>query len=541
MKTQNQLLALASIGQLVGCISLQAAEHKSSRSSDRPNILFCIADDASYHHFGANGCPWVSTPNFDRVAEDGILYENCYTPNAKSAPSRAVVLTGRYSWQLGEGGNHITNFPADVKVFTEVLKESGYDVAYTGKTWAPGNPGIVDGKPRQLTGRPFQSKKTVPPTKGINKCDYAGNFKDFLDNNNGDKPWVFWFGSTEPHRKYEYGTGVKLGHRSTEEIDEVPAFWPDNQTVRNDLLDYGYEIEYYDNQIGMMLDELEKRGELNNTLIIITSDNGMPFPRCKANDYEYSNHMPLAMMWADGIKNPGRKVSSYVSFIDLAPTILDVAGAQIKDNGMKEITGHSLMSALKDNMTKKELKQRQTLFLGRERDDYGRPDNQGYPIRAILQDNYLYIWNVKPGLMPAGNPETGYLDVDGSPTKTTILNLKRDDIDTRLWELSFGFRPEEELYDLGSDPYCMINLAGNSNFKEIQESLSKQLKAELIRTNDPRMGDSGDIFDHYRFDSEDKWNFFERVTSGELKEPWNQTRWVNPDDYEYYHEHFNSK
>ena len=146
----------------------------------RPNILFCIADDAAWLHFGAYGCGWVSTPVFDSVAARGILFENCYTPNAKSAPSRASLLTGRYSWQLGEAGNHICHFPEDIKVFTEALEEAGYDVAFTGKGWAPGNPGMKDGRKRQLTGEAWQSRKLTPPTPEILATDYAANFSDFL-------------------------------------------------------------------------------------------------------------------------------------------------------------------------------------------------------------------------------------------------------------------------------------------------------------------------------------------------------------------------
>lgn len=101
----------------------------------------------------------MNTPAFDRVASEGVVFDNCYTPNAKSAPSRAVLLTGRYSWQLEAGGNHITNFPSNYKVFTEVLGEQGYAVGFTGKGWSPGNPGEVDGKPRRLTGNLTRSAR----------------------------------------------------------------------------------------------------------------------------------------------------------------------------------------------------------------------------------------------------------------------------------------------------------------------------------------------------------------------------------------------
>lgn len=498
----------------------------------RPNILFCIADDASFQHFSRSGCPWVSTPTFDRMADRGLFFERCYTPNAKSAPSRAILLTGRYSWQLGEAGNHICNFPADVKVFTEVLAEAGYDVAFTGKGWAPGNPGVIEGEPRLLTGKPYQQARLTPPTPAMNKCDYVANFKAFLEDNGGDRPWFFWFGSTEPHRPYTYGTGVSLGGRNTAEIDEVPAFWPDNEVVRNDLLDYGFEIEYYDRQIGRMLDELEARGMLGNTLVVITSDNGMPFPRCKANDYEYSNHMPCVMMWGDGIRNPGRTVDSFVSFIDMAPTFLELAGIDGEQSGMQSISGQSLTCFFDDRTSRKELERRRAILLGRERDDYGRPRNQGYPIRAIIRDNLLLIWNVKPHLMPAGNPETGYMDVDGSPTKTAILGMKRCGTENRFWDLSFGLRPEYELYDLDRDPYCMNNLAELPALAEKRRKLIAELETRLRLQDDPRMGVDGDCFDSYPFDSRDKWNFYERVVSGEIREPWKTTGWINPTDYE---------
>ena len=211
----------------------------------RPNILFCIADDAAWLHFGAYGCQWVSTPVFDSVAARGVLFENCYTPNAKSAPSRASLLTGRYSWQLGEAGNHICHFPEDAGVFTEALEEAGYDVAFTGKGWAPGNPGMKNGRRRQLTGEAWQNRKLTPPTSEMLATDYAANFSDFLSSReDASRPWFFWFGCREPHRRYEYGSGAAKGGRTTGEIDRVPAFWPDNETVRNDMLDYGFEIEH---------------------------------------------------------------------------------------------------------------------------------------------------------------------------------------------------------------------------------------------------------------------------------------------------------
>jgi arylsulfatase A-like enzyme len=394
-------------------------------AADRPNILFAIADDLSYPHMSAYGTTWVTTPAFDRVASQGILFQNGYTPNAKCGPSRASVLTGRQAWELGQIGNHIAVWPANAfRTYVEALAEKGYHVGQTGKGWAPGR--LESGSMRSLTGRDFSERRLTPPTKGISANDYAANFAGFLDAKAPDQPWCFWYGASEPHRHYEYGSGVRVGGKKTSAIENVPGFLPDNETVRNDLLDYALEIEHFDRHLGRMIALLEERGELDNTLIVITADNGMPFPRAKGMQYEYSNHVPLAMMWPKGIRNPGRVETSFVSFVDFAPTFLKIAGVDWKDSGMEPTSGKDLVELFADGYRKQD---RSYIVLGQERHDYGRPMNQGYPIRSIIQEGWLYIHNLKPDLWPAGNPETGYLNTDGSPSKTAILDLRRQGID----------------------------------------------------------------------------------------------------------------
>lgn len=532
---KNSIIALALSECFVLSASVSTQSTKAINRQNRPNILFCIADDASYFHFGANGCRWVNTPAFDGLAKQGILFSNCYTANAKSAPSRACVLTGLYSWQSREAGNHNANFPLDLKVVTEALAGNGYDVACTGKGWAPGNPGIkANGEVRELTGKPYQKRKLAPPTTGINVNDYLANFSDFLDNNKGQKPWFFWFGATEPHRPYEYASGETKGLKLKSMIDEFPAFWPDNDSVRTDMLDYAFEIEYFDKQIQRFVNELDKRGILENTIIVVTSDNGMPFPRCKANNYEYAAHMPLVVMWKNGISHPGRTVSDYVNFIDFTPTFLDVSHTPQSKSGMQTPSGKSLKSIFKNGKSGFTEPERHSLISGRERDDYGRPKNQGYPIRSIIKDNLMYIWNIKPWLYPAGNPVTGYLDCDGSPTKSTILSQRRNKGKSVYWNLCFGFRPEEELYDLSQDRFCITNLAYKKEYQVKKAALRMELMTKLKSQNDPRINGQGDIFDNYSYNSkeENAWNFWENVTSGLIEQPWKETGWVMPSDYE---------
>ena len=177
-----------------------------------------MGDDISFPHMSAYGTTWVKTPGFDRVAAEGILFNNAYTPNAKSSPSRACFLTGRNSWQLEEAGNHVPFFPPKFKTFMEALDQNGYHTGYTAKGWAPGVANDSTGQPRLMTGMAFNSKTTDPPADGISNIDYAGNFSDFLDARKDNKPFCFWYGSKEPHRKYEYGSGIKKGGKQLQDI-----------------------------------------------------------------------------------------------------------------------------------------------------------------------------------------------------------------------------------------------------------------------------------------------------------------------------------
>jgi hypothetical protein len=495
-------------------------------AEDRPNILFAISDDQSFPHASAYGTEWVSTPAFDRVAREGLLFTRCYTPNAKCAPSRASILTGRNSWQLEEAANHWCYFPAKFATYAEVLGKHGYVTGMTGKGWAPGVARDAEGKSRQLAGKPFSSRRTNPPTSAISANDYAANFADFLDTVSGDQPFCFWFGATEPHRRYEYESGAKVGGKSVEEIDHVPAFWPDNEVIRNDLLDYAFEIEHFDQHLGRMLDELQRRGMLDNTLVVVTSDNGMPFPRVKGQEYELSNHLPLAIMWRQGIRDPGRSVSDLVSFIDLAPTYLEAAGIDWGSSGMANSPGVSLISVFRNQLSKPH---REFVLIGKERHDIGRPGDVGYPVRGIIRDSFLLLRNFETDRWPAGNPETGYLNTDGSPTKTQILNDRRTGKEVRPWQLAFGKRPAIEMFNIELDQDCMNNLAGEARYADSQKQLMKTLEEALREEGDPRIEGQGEIFDRYPYANEGERGFYEKFVDDPASV---KAGWVNASDFE---------
>ncbi|HEY1174508.1 MAG TPA: sulfatase [Verrucomicrobiae bacterium] len=490
-------------------------------ATKRPNILFAIADDWSYGHAGVYGAKWVKTPGFDRVAKEGLLFQNAFTPNAKCAPSRSMIITGRYSWQLGEAANHICYFPAKFKSVVEVLGENGYTTAFTGKGWGPGEAKDANGKVRQMTGKPYQKRKAEGATTGIGNIDYAGNFADFLAEAPKDQPWFFWYGSFEPHRAYEYGSGVTKGGKKLSDIDRVPAYWPDNETTRNDMLDYAFEVEHTDNHLVRMLETLEKRGELENTIVIVTSDHGMPFPRVKGQVYEDSNHVPLAIRWPAGIKKSGRVINDYVNFTDLAPTFLELAQIGFKKTGMAVITGQSLSDILNSEKNGQVNPKRDHVLVGKERHDVGSPNDVGYPVRGIIKDNVLFLQNFEPERWPACNPETGYLNCDAGAIKSWLIANRTNLESKKFWSLSFGKRPAEELYDLKQDPDCVVNLASSVVMEKKKQALKQQMEQELKAQGDPRMFGNGKVFDEYVYADERTRNFYERFMKGEkLKAGW---------------------
>lgn len=490
-----------------------------------PNILFAVADDWGVHA-GCYGTRWVRTPSVDRVAREGLRFTSAYTPTAKCAPSRAVMLTGRYPWQNEQACNHLAYFPADLTAWPEVLAGRGWRVGITGKGWGPGVANDAAGKPRRMTGTPFDRRKAEPPTSGIAGLDYAANFVDFLDAAPAGAPWCFWYGSLEPHRGYERGSGAAKGGKGPADVDRVPAYLPDSDVVRNDLLDYALEVEHFDAHLGRMLAELERRGLLNDTLVIVASDHGMPFPRVKGYAYHDSNHVPFLVRWPSAVRSPGRAVEEFVDFTDLAPTILDAAGIDPAGSGMKPIAGRSLRPLFEAGPDGRAAGWRDHVLVGKERTDVGRPHDQGYPIRGLVAADFLYLRNYEPSRWPAGNPETGYLDTDGGPTKTLILERGRADRADPFWSLGFGMLPADQLYDLRADPDCVRNLAASPEHAGRAREMRDRMEAELREQGDPRMSGRGHVFDAYPATA--GAGFYDRYLRGEKP----RAGWVDPGDFE---------
>jgi len=478
---------------LFGAAALgSCAQTMSSRKPKRhPNILFCLADDWSWPHASIAGDKVVKTPTFDRVACEGVLFENAFVTAPSCTPSRGSIVTGQWHWRLEEGGNLWSTLPAKFEVYPDMLERAGYHVGFTRKGWGPGRDG-PGGRTRNPAGPRYK------------------NFGQFLKTRPDGKPFCFWFGSYDPHRGYKWQSGVNSGMKL--ENVEVPACLPDSEEVRTDICDYYWEVQRFDREVGELLKTLEENGELDNTLVVISGDNGMPFPRCKSNLYDMGTNVPLAVRWGARVKG-GRVVEDFISLSDLAPTFLEAAGLK----PTTDMTARSFLNILTSRKSGRVDPKRDHVLTGKERHVPCQETGMaGFPMRAIRTHDFLYIRNFKPERWPAGAPKGyaqptkivvsrplgtfyGYGDVDAAPTKSYMLKYRNDPKVGRLFELAFGKRPAEELYDLRKDSGQLNNVAERAEYAKVKSELAAVLMAELKATKDPRVLGRGDAFDKYPY------------------------------------------
>lgn len=449
----------------------------TSELEKRPNILFCIADDWGWPHAGVYGDSVVQTPVFDQLAKEGILFDQAYVSSPSCTPSRSAILTGQHFWRLEQAANLWSTLDRKFPVYPLLFEEAGYAIGSWRKSWGPGD----------LSVGGYDTIRPAGPK-------YEG-FGAFLVEKPADQPFCFWLGASDPHRPYEAGTGAAAGI----DVDAltVPGFYPDNEMIRNDIADYYYEVNRFDRDVGAAMAMLDSIGELDNTIIVVTGDHGMPFPRCKANLYDWGTRVPLVLRWGAKIKQP-KRTSQFVSLIDLAPTFLELAGLPIPE----EMTGNSLAAFVNGAGLESDF-----VTMGRERHTPAQasPSLAGYPGRAIRTEDYLYIRNVAPERWPAGVPQGAthpfdvFADSDNGPTKTFLLENREDPGIRPYYDWAFGQRPAEELYAVKDDPYQLNNLAGQEAFRDAKAALSARLDSVLVATRDPRMIGSLVLFDSYPY------------------------------------------
>ena len=446
----------------------------------RPNILFAIADDWGYPHAGLYGDKVVKTPVFDQLGKTGVIFDHAYVSSPSCAPSRAAIVTGQWHWRLKEAANLYGPIPRENPLYTLLLAEAGYHVGLTRKGWGPGS---SKGWPHNPAGKSYKS------------------FDQFLKARPKGKPFCFWFGSSDPHRGYKKDSGAKSGINL--DAIELPGCFPDSPEVRGDVADYYFEVQRFDREVGEMITKLKEIGEYENTLILMTGDHGMPFPRAKSNLYDLGTRVPLVAHWPAKIKKSNR-LSNFVSLIDVAPTFLEAAGVEIP----KIMSGQSMLPMFAEGYTSE--KGRQSILTGKERHVPGQeaPNPGGYPCRSLRDHDFLLIRNFETKWWPAGTPnyekaffKNGWLgDCDNGPTKSYIVDNKdKDDSHKRFYELSFGFRPEWELFDCKKDPHQLNNIADKPEYAEILSRMKEKLMKDLAAAGDPRATGEAQSFQTYPY------------------------------------------
>lgn len=521
----RQIILLAGVVTTL-CCSVVAAEEK------RPNIVFAFADDwgryaSAYAAIEPGGLSdIISTPNFDRVAKEGVLFTNAFVNAPSCTPCRSSLLSGQYFWRTGQGAIlQGAIWDSNIPSYPLILQKAGYHIGHTYKVWSPGTPANA----------PYGGKSTAYGKRGskfngfsqfVSRQDdieagkqtlleeVRGNFTDFLADRKDVEPFCYWFGPTNVHRKWIQGSGKKLWGLNPDDLKgKVPRFLPDEHVVREDLADFMGEAMAFDAGLGVLLEELEKTGELDNTIVVVSGDHGAPgFPNGKCNLYDFGTHVPLAIRWPKNV--PGnRVVHDFVCLPDLATTFVEAGGEAVPD----VMTGKSLLPILTSDKSGVVDPSRDAVITGRERHvAKARTDWMPYPQRAIRTKSFLYIRNFKPDRWPMGtgpgygtddaamptfeelreNTFAAFGDLDASPTKAWVaLNCEQDPSKRKFFDYAFGLRPEEELYDLKVDPDQVYNVASAERYADIKNELSARLLKTLKETGDPRVTGDGTTFD----------------------------------------------
>jgi arylsulfatase A-like enzyme len=436
-----------------------------------PNILVLIADDWSWPHAGALGDPVVKTPTFDRLMKEGVHFKHAFVSSPSCSPSRFAIASGQYHWRLESGQDLGGSLPKNTPGFSELLEHAGYQIGFSRKGAQPSKHAHTG---RDPFGKRFKS------------------FPEFFTEKKEGQPFCFWYGAGEPHRPYLAGTGEKAGLDPAKVV--VPPGLPDNGTIREDLCDYLERVQRFDRDAGRILKLLENMGELENTIVVMTSDNGMPFPRCKATLYDMGTRVPLVIRWGAEVKG-GRNIDDFVSLTDLAPSFLEAAGLPIP----AVMTGRTLLPILRSEKSGQVEPTRTHVIMGMEQHVFPNPS------RAIRTADFLYIRNFEPGKWKTGrgdgNPpaydfskrdwprgaEAFSYNIDPSPTKQWMLQHPDDPAS----KLCFSPRPEEELYDLRKDPGQLHNVAADKDHQTQRAWHRELLEAQLVASDDPRMGVRG--------------------------------------------------
>lgn len=418
------------------------------KAAEQPNIILIIADDLSWNDLGAYGHPTIHTPNIDKMAKQGVLFNNAYLTASSCSPSRASIITGRYPHNTDAEQLHWA-VPSNQITFTEKLKEVGYWTAAAGK-WHLGD---------EIRNR-FDLVREAE--YGIGDLSGMGDWQNLLEERPKTKPFFLWLASWDAHRPFKQGNHP---HKHKQSDVKLPPYYPATELYLDDFVDYYDEIARFDDEIGNIVKKLKKQGIAENTLILIMADNGRPYARDKTTLYDSGVKTPFIAYWPGKIAT-GKASNAILSSIDIAPTLLELAGSTISAS-FEGMSFTKLLSNPEQSFRKYAFSERNW----HDFEDHGR---------SVKSAQYRYILN-------------NYNDLPATPSADTVYHAT-------WWELGRLFkqgaltkeqarpflapRPKEELYDLVNDPYELNNLANNSKYSTVMSEHKQALAQWIKETND---------------------------------------------------------
>ena len=448
---------LTAAAVVIGDRILTAAEPKKQT---KPNILMIIADDCTYNDLPLYGGQNALTPNIDRLASHGLVFNRAYLCSSMCQPCRAELYTGQYPMRNGCAWNHSAS-RSDVTSMPDHLRSLGYRVGLAGK---------VHVKPAKAFSfekvRGFDESCTRNPTKPHD----TQHIRRFMGANH-DQPFCLVIALVEPHVPWVMGDISKY---APEKLN-LPPNIADTPLTCEAFSRYLAEITYMDGQVGEILKVLDDSGQADNTLVVFTSEQGSQFPGCKWTNWDTGLHTALVARWP-GKVTPGKRTNALVQYADVMPTFVDIAGGDVSSH---TYDGTSFLPVL---LGKKSEHRR---FV------YGMHNNisegPAYPIRSISDGQYHYIRNLTPDEIYIEQHLMGWSG-DGklnNPYWATWLSDSSTDPHTYDMVKRYMHRPAEQFYNTAKDPYEMTNLANDPASSAVKARLSAELDRWMQDQGDP--------------------------------------------------------
>lgn len=434
-------------------ISCQSDVSDKENKAVRTNFIFIIGDDISDADLGCYGHPYVRTPHIDRLARNGLRFTNAYLTASQCSPTRCSIITGRYPHNTGAPELHM-ELPDGQPLFPLELKTNGYYCVQSGK-WHIGESAV------KAFDRVFELEDAGPGGEE--------RWVRCIRERPRGKPFFMWFASSDAHRDWQADSICHPHH-----VDSVliPPYMADMPDSRDDMANYYNEIQRLDHYVGEVVKELQAQGVLDHTVIIIMADNGRPFPRDKTWLYNSGVRTPFIVHWPDGISGPGQVSDAFLSAIDIAPTILELAGIKSPD-GFQGISFLPLINDPDASICN---------FVFAEENWHTMRAH----MRMVRFDDYLYIRNAYHELCHL------LIAQQRHPAFQDLLKLKSEGrLTIAQNDVFLEPRQAEELYRVSTDSLQLSNLANNPEFLNILER-----GRTLINEWQDKTGDTEPILSH---------------------------------------------